>query len=271
MSYDYIVVDSSNMAYRQWWAVKDLMHNGVHTGLEYGFIKKIVGYLAKNKDKLVLAWDGKPVRCTEMAGDYKSGRVKVNSNEPSWGPRLEKLRGAFSHLCKTLYHEHEEADDQMAKFVLNNKDKKILIVTNDKDLQQFIGSMVHVEADNVLLNGEKCQEKWGVPAYKIPLYKALDGDGADNIPKVPRLLTTTKINLVNMSSSIEELVANFSHESLKEKEREKLALYKEQVLNSYKMVNLLSLEGTHDITEPDGDETHLRKIIEEMNLKTINF
>lgn len=271
MSYDFIVVDSSNMAYRQWWAVKDLMHNGVHTGLEYGFIKKIVGYLAKNKDKLVLAWDGKPVRCSEMAGDYKSGRVKVNGNEPSWGPRLDRLRWAFSNLCYTLYHEYEEADDQIAKFVLNHKDKKILIVTNDKDLQQFVNSMVHVEADNVLLNGEKCQEKWGIPAYKIPLYKALDGDSADNIPKVPRLLTATKINLVNMSSSIEELVANFSHESLTEKERVKLALYKEQVLNSYRMVNLLSLEGMYTMTAPNGSEEELRKIIKELNLKTINF
>lgn len=271
MNYDFIVVDSSNMAYRQWWALKDLMYNGVNTGLEYGFIKKIVGYLKNHPEKLYLAWDGKPVRCSEMSEDYKSGRIKVNGDEPSWGPRLERMRIAFSDIVHTLYHAEEEADDQMAKFVLKNKNKRILIITNDKDLQQFISSTVHVESSGVILDGEKCQEKWGVPAYKIPLYKSLDGDPADKIPKVPRLKTETKIRLVNMSSNIDELISNFEDKELTLKEKEKLALYKEQVLNSHKMVNLFALEGDYNLTKPNGDKTALQKLITELNLSSITF
>lgn len=273
MDYDCYLIDSYNMAYRQWWALKDMKYNGIHTGLEFGFIKKIVSYINAYKDKVYLAWDGAPIRCETLSENYKSTREdnKVNSNEPSWSPRLERVRLAFNNICKSLYHPEEEADEQIAKFVLKNKDKSILIVSNDKDMQQFISSRVNVLSGDSLINGEVCLNKWGIPSYKIPLYKSLDGDVSDNIPKVPRLLTATKLKLVNMSSNIDELIENFNSNELKEKEREKLNLYKEQVVNSYKMANLLNLEGDYNITLPNGDKSLLNQILIDLGLNSISL
>jgi 5'-3' exonuclease len=271
MQYDYIVVDSHNLAYRQWWHVKDLSYNGVPTGLEYGFIKKVVGWLKSSPEKLHLAWDGRPSRCANLVSDYKSGRVKVNGDEPDWSVRLTRLREAFSGVCRTLYDENEEADEQIAKFVLRNPGKRILIVSNDKDLQQFISSNVHTDCSKGVMDAELCMKEWGVPPYKIALYKALDGDGSDNVKGVPRLLTKTKIKLVNMSDNIDELVGNFEHSELSVKEREKLALFRDQVLLNYKVVNLLSLEGEPRLTLPSGDRTGLEGLIRECNFTSITL
>lgn len=269
MQYDYIVIDAYNMAYRMWWPVKDLSHNGVPTGLEFGFIKRIVNYMKTDPGKIYLAWDGKPVRCSTLVEGYKSGRVKVNGDEPDWTARLSRMRDAFSGLCHTLYHPEEEADEQIAKFVLANPYKKILIVSNDKDMQQLVTSSVHVESSSTLMNPSTCMEKWGVPSYKIAMYKALDGDDSDNIKGVPRLLTKTKIMLVNMSESIDELVANFAHETLTVKEREKLALYKDKVILNYKIVNLANLTGSPNLYEPTGEKFALQEIITELNFSSI--
>lgn len=269
MQYDFIVVDSYNMAYRQWWGVKDLSHNGVPTGLEFGFIKKIVSLMKQYPSKVYLAWDGCPTRCNALVEGYKSNRVKVNGDEPDWTTRLQRLREIFSNLCHTLYHPEEEADEQIAKFVISNPHKKILILSNDKDFQQMITSTVHVETKEALLEPANCMEKWGVPTYKIALFKALDGDASDNIDGVPRLLTKTKLKLVNMSETIDELVANFQNEDLTVKEREKLATYKDQVILSYKLVNLLEMTGNPTMISPNGDKTELQKIVQELGFSSI--
>ena len=269
MDYDFILVDSYNLAYRQWWHVRDLCHNGIPTGLEYGFIKKVLGWLMSDPDKLYLAWDGRPTRCANLVGDYKAGRVKVNGDEPDWSIRLSRLREIFSKICHTLYDEFEEADEQIAKFILRNPNKKILIVSNDKDLQQFISSWVHVEGSKGVMNVDVCMEEWGVPPYKIALYKALDGDKSDNVIGVPRLLTKTKVKLVNRSETIEELVGHFIDEDLSPKEREKLAIYRNQVLKNYEVVNLLNLMGEPRLIEPVGDWSGLKEIVSELNFSTL--
>lgn len=270
--YDYYLIDSHNLAYRCWWGVRDLKHNDVHTGLEFGFIRKIISFIKHiPANQLYLAWDGKPYRCLELIPDYKAGRVKVNSEEPSWSPRLERLKNIFTNICNSLYHPNEEADEQIAKFIKMNPDKKCIIISNDKDLQQFINKNVHVESSGNLIDEEKVKEEWGIPPYKIPLYKALDGDASDNIKGIPRLQTKTKIKLVNSSETIDELINNFNNETLTVKEREKLSSHKELVLNNYKVVNLLNLEGDYNLIEPNKDMTELNRIIEEMNFSSIKL
>jgi 5'-3' exonuclease len=269
MSYDFIVVDSHNLAYRQWWHVKDLKHNGVPTGMEYGFIKKVLALMGSDPTKVILAWDGRPTRCANLVDDYKADRKKVTGDEPDWSVRLTRLRNIFTDLCPTLYDELEEADEQIAKFVLRNPYKKILIVSNDKDLQQFVSSIVHIDCSKGLMDADLCYKIWGVPAYKIALYKALDGDGSDNVKGVPRLLTKTKVKLVNRSETIEELVGHFSDDDLTVKEKEKLAAYRDQVLLNYKIVNLLDLQGDPKSSIPVGDWTGLRELVKELNFHTI--
>lgn len=269
MQYDFIVVDSHNLAYRQWWHVKDLSHNGVPTGLEFGFIKKVLTLMGTDPEKLILAWDGRPTRCAALVEDYKDGREKAEGDEPAWGPRLARLRNAFIDLCHTLYDENEEADEQIAKFVLRNPGKKILIVSNDKDLQQFVSENVHCDCSKGLFDLETCSEEWGVPPHKIALYKVLDGDKSDNVKGVPRLLTKTKVKLVNRSETIDELVEHFADDDLSAKEREKLAAHREQAYLNYKLVNLLHLDGDPKMTVPVGDWTKLREIVQELNFTSI--
>lgn len=269
MQYDFIVVDSHNLAYRQWWHVKDLKHNNVPTGMEFGFIKKVLTLMGSDPEKVILAWDGRPTRCASLVDDYKADRKKAEGDEPDWSVRLARLRNIFTSICHTLYDELEEADEQIAKFVLRNPDKKILIVSNDKDLQQFVSSNVHIDCSKGLMDEAFCNEVWGVPGHKVALYKALDGDKSDNVNGVPRLLTKTKVKLVNRSETIDELVGHFSDDDLTVKEREKLAVHREQVLMNYKIVNLRDLQGDPKSSVPDCDWTGLREIVKELNFSTI--
>lgn len=271
-NYDCFIVDASNMAYRCWWGVKDLKYNNIHTGLEFGFIRQIISYIKNiSPQKIYLAWDGEPLRCKTLLPEYKQGRVKVNSDEPSWGPRLKRLRSVFSGICNNLYHEHEEADEQIAKFIKLNPNKKCLIISNDKDLHQFINENVHVEYSGAIIDNDLCVKIWGFPAYKIPLFKSLDTDKSDNIKGVQRLATKTKIKLVKMSENINDLINNFNGDFLTEMEKKKLNDFKQQLLKNYEIVNLLGLNGEYNLTVPCGNDDELCNIIKEMNFGSINY
>ena len=258
--YDYLVIDCHLLAYACWWPCRELCTGeGVHTGLEYGFVKGILA-LARtfHPSQLILVWDGKPTRCStifpivkdEVSGvevGYKSNRTAHESkdSEAPWTPRLNNLRELFSRLCIQIYHPEMEADEQIASFVhwASQRGKRSLIVSKDRDLQQLVRDDIHVTGgiEKPILDPRGIVELWGVPAEKLSLYRAVKGDSSDGMKGVPRLPTEITVNLVNNSSSIVELVHNAVHGALRTaKQLENFLASKDRVLMNHLIGDLSS-------------------------------
>jgi DNA polymerase-1 len=211
--YNHVILDSMIQAYRGWWPCKDLKTSlDVPTGLEFGFIKGLLFIVRTHyPTPITLAWDGEPTRCLGIFPNYKIDRVKLHDGEPPWPSRLDRLREICSKNFSTLYHPNTEADEQIARFVREKEalGEKTLIITRDGDMDQLCSELTHIQNfEKGPYTPEDVQAKWGVPAHKLSLFRAVKGDASDKIPGVKRISDEELIRLVNESESLENLLAN---------------------------------------------------------------
>lgn len=225
MPYDYAVVDSHLMAYRNWWPVRQLKTpDGVPSGMEFGFGRGVHAVSRIWEAKVVLVWDGIPVRCNTIfpqviddkgvASGYKSGRQKHKDKreEPDWTPRLETLRRVWLPLTTTLYDPEAEADEEIARFVFwaESKNRRSLIISKDRDLHQLVSDKTHLimgSEDTDLYTPERVLSEWGVPSSKLPFRRAVEGDSSDAYAGISRYPKDLIVNLANDSTSIEDLLS----------------------------------------------------------------
>jgi len=123
----------------------------------------------------------------------------------------------------------------------------VVLATNDKDLYQLIGPCVKVyttaKADLAspkdgfaLLGEEQATAKWDVPPKLIGDVLAISGDSVDNIPGAG-IGRKTAAGLVRESGGLEKLLANIDKVK-SNRNREKLTVAREQILQNRKMVEL---------------------------------
>src|SRR5688572_33066707 len=87
----------------------------------------------------------------------------------------------------------------------------VVLVTNDKDLQQLVGPHVKVLApgggpkEDAWLDEEAVQAKWGVPPSGLRDVLALMGDSVDNVPGVPGVGEKTAVELISAFGSLDQV------------------------------------------------------------------
>lgn len=193
MQYDIIVVDVFNLYYRK-----------AHTSLEKDVIsvaKNVISFvnneLLKNHlcedGKLFLLYDpitksdlgyGKIFKYTERQNilhTYKSRRIY--DRESLTG--IDLVRKYFLHrgddIISVISNKHE-ADDFAETIVVEFKDKKILIVSNDNDWCRYLSDNVEMLNDSWgrILTADKFNKKYGFyPSVSgVCVWKACFGDGA---------------------------------------------------------------------------------------------
>jgi 5'-3' exonuclease len=294
MTYDNIVVDCYLVAYGSWWPVRE-MHTeaGVATGLEFGFIKNILATARRwTPGKVVLAWDGFPKRCNTIFPKevvegkevgYKSGRARHEDKdtEPAWTPRLVRLREAFTPLVECLYHPETEADEEIARFVHESeaKGQTTIIVSKDRDLHQLVSDKTHIclgPEENLMTPENLTKEKgmpWGVPTKKIPLRRAIEGDGSDAIVGIPRIPKEVIVNIVNASESIDHLIENISKGSFTKTatQLEKMINGRDIIRRNYSLAELASQAQypPNRISTTLGDNTKLIEMVEELECNSL--
>lgn len=209
------IIDTFGFFFRLYYAMSGLKNKeGKPSGMVHGFANFI--HNLKNdfpSDYIVFALDsgGKTFR-SDIDPNYKANRVSppddLKAQLPVCIEMIEKMG-----LC-SLRLEGYEADDIIASFVKNNKDKEleIHVVTHDKDLYQLIGSNVSIysPAKKELYDRAGCYEKYGVYPEQVRDFLALCGDTADNIPGVKGIGEKGAKKLLDEFGSIENLYENLS-------------------------------------------------------------
>lgn len=209
------IIDTFGFFFRLYYAMSGLKNKeGKPSGMVHGFANFI--HNLKNdfpSDYIVFALDsgGKTFR-SEIDPNYKANRTsppdELKAQLPVCIEMIEKMG-----LC-SLRLEGYEADDIIASFVKNNKDKEleIRVVTHDKDLYQLISPNVFIysPAKKELYDRAGCYEKYGVYPEQVRDFLALCGDTADNIPGVKGIGEKGAKKLLDEFGSIENLYENLS-------------------------------------------------------------
>lgn len=241
-----LLLDSHALLYRAFYALPPMTKaDGTPSQALYGFMQLLLKLLREDAPShVVFARDlpGPTFRHAHFP-PYKAGRP----------PTPAALRGqldALSELCEAFRVESAcaegfEADDVIATCAaqLNARGRSQRVVTGDRDLLQLIGP--HTD---VLFAGARGKAplrydearfvaRFGFPPARLPLYSALLGEVADNLPKVPGLGEATARRLVASFEDAAALLASLAQ--LKPgKVRDMLTLYAEQVRTTEALARL---------------------------------
>ncbi|MGE4383597.1 MAG: DNA polymerase I [Arcobacter sp.] len=237
------VIDTFGFLFRSYFALPPLKsREGFPTGLLTGFIN-FISNIGKDfqTDYIVFALDAKGNTFrNELYDGYKAHRPDVPED------LLKQLPIAISWIeqmgFKTAIRTGFEADDIVASIAHDAKLKglEVRIVSHDKDLYQLIDDDTIYLFDptkKVIINEEKCFEKYGVHPSQFIDYQSLLGDSADNIPGVKGIGAKTAEALIKEFGTLENIYANI--ESITKKRTKELLLEgKEMAFISKKLVTL---------------------------------
>jgi len=247
-----ILFDFSNLAFCSLFA-KAYSHlktiHGTPTGHVFGAFQKIISIanqLGEGNTSLVFALDSKGG--TEKKRKLVEG-YKVRDSELEFDPRPDLKKVLKKCLCSYVSCKKEEADDVVATFCKKYKDKKITIVSTDKDFYQLLG-MKNVTMHNLVkrefVYKEDREKTFGVNSWKkVVLHKALFGDSSDCIvTSAPNVNRGMVIPIINKSdgtvpSFYEELEkAERGKGKLSELAYSKILSNRDIVKNKYKIIKL---------------------------------
>lgn len=237
------VIDTFGFLFRSYFALPPLRsREGFPTGLLTGFIN-FISNIGKDfqTDYIVFALDAKGNTFrNELYDGYKAHRPDVPED------LLKQLPIAISWIeqmgFKTAIRTGFEADDIVASIAHDAKIKglEVRIVSHDKDLYQLIDDDTIYLFDptkKVIINEEKCFEKYGVHPSQFTDYQSLLGDSADNIPGVKGIGAKTAEALIKEFGTLENIYANIENIT-KKRTKELLLEGKEMAFISKKLVTL---------------------------------
>jgi DNA polymerase I len=205
-----LLVDTSYLIYRSYFAYPNFLSQGKHTGAIYGFIKTTM-YLAKEYgiDRLIFAVDlpGKTWR-HEKYDDYKAGRPEMDVQMREQIPVI--LDWAKSVTPYVFSKSGYEADDMICSAIKSDGESDFYIMSSDRDLYQMftepnIRFLKGKQGTYLEYGHDQFRAEFGVEPEQYVDYKALVGDGSDNIKGVPGIGPKTAAKLLTSIGSLKEL------------------------------------------------------------------
>jgi len=201
-----LIIDAMNMLIRSFSLLKAMNPSGTHIGGLVGFLRSL-GYVTRIFDptRVLIIWDGKggSGNRQNINPNYKAQRATARITH--WGlydTREEEQEALIGQLFRTRDYleclpvhqigmEKLEADDIIAYIAkrASKADKKVTIVSSDKDFFQLIDQNIEVYAPvkKKTFTFENVKDEIGVLPQNYNIVKALLGDNSDNLPGVKGL------------------------------------------------------------------------------------
>ena len=214
------LIDGHSIAFRAFYALPETLEtkDGFPTNVIHGFLM-MLSKLVNNYDveKIIITWDvSKKTFRNEIYEDYKANRSSSPDNFKIQINKLQILLTKFNLPQVSL--EGFEADDVLGSLskLFNKKNKKVTIVTGDRDSFQLISSKTHIMytkrgiSDVEIYDNNVFTEKYQINTNQYIEYLALKGDKSDNIPGLPGVGEKTAISLLLKYKKISNIYKNLN-------------------------------------------------------------
>jgi len=197
-----LILDGYNLLYRARYSAR-WQKAGPHT-ITYNFyrsLRKLVEDL--NADKAYFVLEGVPKDRLRAAPDYKGNR-EYEKDENYSSQKREIIEILADHMPITVVrHPNYECDDVIAHLAYEeHPNDDVIIVSTDTDFHQIFAEHSFAQIYNPIKKEFVCR-----PDYDYVAWKALRGDGADNIKGFKGIGDKTALKLVNDETLLEEFLA----------------------------------------------------------------
>jgi len=201
-----LLIDVSYLAYRAYYSTGNLSYDFIPTGVTYGVLRDVASLLERfSTNRIAFCFDyGKPNRKL-LYPDYKANRDTGTEEEQKARQMVRKqvklLREDYLKQIgfkNILYQEGFEADDVIAKVIVDRPKRDFIIVSSDQDLYQLIGKYVKVYSPKKqeLITEESFRKKFGCGPGVWAQVKAMAGCSTDNIKGIPGVGEKTAIKFI---------------------------------------------------------------------------
>lgn len=190
------ILDMNYLANRAWYAMGQLAHGDIHTGVLFGVLKDIISFQDRFLPELfIFCFDlGTPIRKQVYPG-YKSGRQKTMREEDFLAretylqPQIRALRKDYIPYLgyqNVFYQKGYEADDCIAQIVQSYnyiRNLHHVVISSDHDLFQLLGRRVSIfkPAQQQIITADSFQNDYGVDPAQWVDVKAIAGCRTDSI------------------------------------------------------------------------------------------
>ena len=270
-----VLVDGSYYLFRAYHAMPPLNNaSGEPTGVIFGVINMIKKHLTEGgPDYFAVIFDakGKTFR-NDLYKDYKANRPSMPDDLAVQIKPLHDLIRALG--IPLLVIDGVEADDVIATLAKQAAQRKIktIVSTGDKDLAQIVNSRIHLlnTMNQVYLDIDGVEKKFGVPPERIIDYLTLVGDSVDNIPGVPKVGPKTAVKWLNKYKTLDQIIN--SADQIKGKVGENLREFLPKIPLTKKLVTLrydVELDlNPEDLVICEPDKAALKEIYTYWNFTT---
>ena len=227
MEKNFLIIDGNSLGCRAMFAHNEKFgadlqtFAGKPTGGTYRFISmldKILHHLKPSH--VVVGWDmqGKTFR-HDLYNAYKANRERKSDEVYVQFDDIKNILELIG--IKNVGITGYEGDDIVGTYVNLSKADTNYIVSGDRDEFQlinnntFVVSPKHGFTDFELVTEEVVKEKYDVTPKMFIDFKALMGDGGDNIPGIEKCGEKTAAKLLNHYGSIENIIKNIDNIDVK--------------------------------------------------------
>jgi len=276
-----LILDGSSLLYRAFFALPLLTNSrGLPTNAVYGLATMLLRLFEEEKpDAVAVALDaGAPTFRHQALPTYKAQREETADELKVQLPYARRLLSALR--VPVLELPGYEADDVVATLVerFSSPERKVLVVTGDKDLLQLVRPGVEVlltrrgitEMDRY--DEQAFRERFGISPPELLEAKALMGDPSDNIPGVPGVGEKTALRLVQRFHRLEDIYRHLPQAG-PERLQKALLEYREQVFLNREIASLKKdapLEvAEEELKKREPSREELRELLEELEFRTL--
>tara|TARA_R110000803_G_scaffold48281_2_gene100260 strand:+ start:2853 stop:3872 length:1020 start_codon:yes stop_codon:yes gene_type:complete len=273
-----LVIDAMNMLIRSFSLLKAMNPSGHHIGGLVGFMRSL-GYVTRIFDptRVVIVWDGKGGSTNRKNIDPNYKAQRATSRITHWGlydTKAEEQEALIGQLYRTqdyieclpiqqMMMEKLEADDIIAYLAnqASSNNKKVTIVSSDKDFLQLINKNIEVYAPvkKKTFTETNIQEELKVLPRNYNIVKALTGDNSDNLAGVKGLGIKTIIkefpDLVNKLTDL-EYVFSICEEKMEDKK-----IFPKIIHNWDRVETNFELMDLHETSLDINEKNHILDII----------
>jgi DNA polymerase I len=190
-----IIIDSSAVAHRVKYTLKDLGTEFYDTGIIFGFMSKMFQIAKKFKsNRFIFTFDGNRNNYLRKK-IYPGYKVKDPSEMPEEDIKLNQL--CYEQLTilgkevlptigfQNIYRKKGyEADDIIANIIINNDQHNYIINSNDQDLYQLLNYAQLYKPNDKLYTRVDFLKEWDINPKHWYKVKAIAGCKSDKIPGI---------------------------------------------------------------------------------------
>jgi 5'-3' exonuclease len=211
-----LIIDGNNFIWRANIGFKPKDGSTSDFTIVYNFFRNLKALISNfSPDSVFFVLEGHPKFRYEILSSYKANRKIIKTGSENKKQDFNDQSNIIVDLLKYLpIHiakaKDYECDDVIATLAENLKEEQVTVVSNDSDFIQLLQKNYKYFK---LYNPMK-KEYVQAPEYPYTIWKSLNGDKSDNIPKLlsdaKALKTINDPKLLESFLSVEENRANFS-------------------------------------------------------------